>query len=178
MQLLSDYVNAKSKGEIWSFRVFWAVAGGFLSVADTMLPHFLPWVKWGFASSVSLILLSLGKFRDLWMVFFLRWILSGVATGRLISAGGIISFTAGISSTAVMLVLTVSLEKRNLISFYGVSVSGAVVHNVVQLITAGLLLNVSTLNMIKPTILFSIPSGMFVAFISRKVIRQAHLLIG
>jgi heptaprenyl diphosphate synthase len=99
-------------------------------------------------------------------VTVLRSLIGGLLRGSVI--GLFLSFSGGIVSTLVMIGLFLLFDDS--VSEIGVSVAGAVTHNVVQILAAYLLVKHAALFFYMPyLILIAIPTGLFVGFASRRV---------
>ena len=97
------------------------------------LSFIAPGVKLGLANSVALILLCYGDFRGAILVNITRILLSALLFSSPFSL--IFSLTAGILSVVIMRLLS-GIKG---VSVVGFSISGAAVHNLVQLTVASLL---------------------------------------
>ena len=97
------------------------------------LSFIAPGVKLGLANSVALILLCYGDFRGAILVNITRILLSALLFSSPFSL--IFSLTAGILSVVIMRLLS-GIKGVSVIGF---SISGAAVHNLVQLTVASLL---------------------------------------
>lgn len=97
------------------------------------LSFIAPGVKLGLANSVALILLCYGNFRGAILVNITRILLSALLFSSPFSL--VFSLTAGILSVVIMRLLS-GIKGVSVIGF---SISGAAVHNLVQLTVASLL---------------------------------------
>ena len=97
------------------------------------LSFIAPGVKLGLANSVALILLCYGDFRGAMLVNITRILLSVLLFSSPFSL--VFSLTAGILSVVIMRLLS-GIKGVSVIGF---SISGAAVHNLVQLTVASLL---------------------------------------
>ena len=99
-------------------------------------------------------------------VTVLRSVIGGLLRGSVV--GLFLSFSGGLVSTLVMIFLYVLFDGT--FSVVGVSVAGAVTHNVVQLLAAYLLVRHLALFYYMPyLILIAVPTGLFVGFAARRV---------
>lgn len=112
----------------------------------------IPGAKLGLANAVGLVLLIYFPFREVMLNVVLRTVTVSFITGSFMSTMFIYSLLAAISSTVVMVVVY-NLAKRWL-SFVGVSVCGAVTHNLTQLGLALILLGHKGLLVFLPWLLF------------------------
>lgn len=104
---------------------------------ENLLPTPIPWLRLGIANIITLATLVLYGFRAAMMVTLIRVTLSSIFIGTFLGPGFIMSFCGGVSSTAAM-GITFSLFPR-LFGPVGLSLIGALFHNVSQLFIAYLL---------------------------------------
>lgn len=97
------------------------------------LSFIAPGVKLGLANSIALILLCYGDFKGALLVNITRVLLSALLFSSPFSL--VFSLTAGLISVVIMRLLS---EIKS-VSAIGFSISGAAVHNLVQLTVASLL---------------------------------------
>ncbi len=113
-----------------------------LQIAESLIPHPVPGLRLGLANIITLIaLINLG-FASSLEITILRTILSSFMMGTFMSPGFILSFTAGVMSTLTMgfLYWLAHGRKQHVLSIVGISILGALVHNIVQLCLAYFLL--------------------------------------
>jgi|DewCreStandDraft_5_1066085.scaffolds.fasta_scaffold49789_3 heptaprenyl diphosphate synthase len=94
----------------------------------------IPGVKLGLANAVSLVLILYFPAREVVLNVILRTVTVSLLTGTFMSTIFIYSLLAGLSSTFVM--LAVYHLGKKWFSFVGVSVCGALTHNLTQLTLA------------------------------------------
>jgi heptaprenyl diphosphate synthase len=142
--------------------------GLVLSIIESMFPPLLPipGAKLGLANIATVIALYLFDPEMALEVTVLRALIGGLLRGSVI--GLFLSFGGGVISTLVMIALV--LLFGDTFSMIGVSVAGAVTHNVVQLLAAYLLVRQTALFYYMPyLILLAVPTGLFVGFAARRV---------
>jgi heptaprenyl diphosphate synthase len=101
---------------------------------EYLLPTPIPWLRLGIANIITLVALSLYGFSTAMTVTLIRVILASIFTGTFLGPAFILSFSGGISSTAAMgLVL---MLRRNPFGTVGLSLIGALFHNIAQLALA------------------------------------------
>ncbi|MDO8603659.1 MAG: Gx transporter family protein [Candidatus Omnitrophota bacterium] len=113
-----------------------------LQIAESLIPHPVPGLRLGLANIITLVaLVNLGFGYSL-EITVLRTVLSSFIMGTFMSPGFILSFAAGVMSTLTMgfLYWLTRTTKQRLFSIVGISVAGALVHNIVQLGLAYLIL--------------------------------------
>lgn len=134
--------------------------GTTLHVAEGMIPNPFPFpgVKLGLANIVTLIALYFFGFRDGMAVALSRVVLGSLVGGVFLSPGFLMSLSGAVVSTVVMACL---LGYAPCFSIKGVSVAGAVSHNVGQILAAAFLIQSQTIFYYFPFLLLAaIPTGM------------------
>lgn len=113
-----------------------------LQISESLIPHPIPGLRLGLANVITLIALVTLGFRYALEITVLRTILSSFIMGSFMSPGFILSFSAGLISTLIMGLLfwLCRFFKRYLLSIIGISIIGALLHNIVQLYLAYLIL--------------------------------------
>jgi heptaprenyl diphosphate synthase len=142
--------------------------GLVLSIIESAFPPLLPipGAKLGLANIATVIALYLFGAGMALEVTILRSLIAGLLRGSVV--GLFLSFSGGLVSTLVMIALFLVFDDT--FSVVGVSVAGAVTHNVVQLLAAYLLVRHAALFFYMPyLILIAVPTGLFVGFASRRV---------
>lgn len=145
--------------------------GLVLSIIESTFPPLLPvpGAKLGLASIATVIALYLYGPGMALEVTVLRCVLGGLLRGSVV--GLLLSLSGGLLSTLVMIAL--SLLGKKFFSVVGVSMAGAVTHNIGQLAAAYLLVRQVALFYYLPYLmLISIPTGLFVGFASRRVVNS------
>ena len=113
-----------------------------LQISESLIPHPIPGLRLGLANLVTLVALVLMGFRPALEIALLRTLLSSLIMGTFMSPTFILSFCGALVSTLVMgLLFQVSrYHRRPGFSIIGISIVGALTHNMVQLYLAYLLL--------------------------------------
>ena len=105
---------------------------------ESLLPSPIPWLRLGLANIITLVALYLYGFRVAMMVTLIRVTLSSLFTGTFLGPGFMLSLGGGVTSTLAM-GYVLSLVPR-LFSPVGLSVIGALFHNMAQLLLAYVLI--------------------------------------
>lgn len=122
------------------------------------LPMPVPGIKLGLANIVSLIIIVLFDWRDALYVAIIRVFLAALFGGIFLGPAFAMSLSGALASIAVM---TVVYRLQTDFSLIGISIIGAVMHNVVQIIVAAQLVSSITLLWYLPyLILFALPTGL------------------
>ncbi|RKY89560.1 heptaprenyl diphosphate synthase, partial [candidate division KSB1 bacterium] len=111
--------------------------GVILFVVESFFPTPFPWIKLGIANTVTLIALYYYGVKEAIIVAILRIIIGSLIKGVLFNPLFIISISAG-TGAAVMMSFTYRYF-GNKFSVIGISIWGALIFNVVQIIVANLL---------------------------------------
>ena len=109
-------------------------AGLVLFVFESLVPKPLPWLRLGLANGVTLLALYLFGIREALIVASMRAVLGSLILGGLLNPSFFFSFLGGLMS-AVLMAVTYSYF-RGLFSVIGVSIWGALAHNMTQLALA------------------------------------------
>lgn len=106
-----------------------------LQIAESLIPHPVPGLRLGLANIITLAALVNLGFGYALEITVLRTVLSSFIMGTFMSPGFILSFAAGVMSTLTMgfLYWLAYAGKHRLFSIVGISVAGALAHNIVQL---------------------------------------------
>lgn len=146
--------------------------GTALHVVEALLPIPLPipGVKLGLANIVTLLTVYLYGFRDGLTVALLRVLLGSLIGGVFLAPGFLLGISGAIFSTLVMAAL---LHYTRCFTVIGVSMVGAVGHNIGQLLAASLLLQSRAIFFYLPVLLLAgIPSGIFTGYLLKILIEH------
>lgn len=142
-----------------------------LHVVEALIPvpYVVPGAKLGLANVVALYaVMTMGFGRSL-AISFLRTLLGSLLSGTFMNMGYYLSTAGALASTLVMYGL--SKLSRGDLSIIGISVAGAVTHNVAQLLVASLLLRQIGIMFYLPYLLFfAIPTGLFVGILAGRIV--------
>ncbi len=108
-----------------------------LSGFERLIPTPIPWLRLGLANIITLAALMLYGFRTAMTVTLIRVILASLFTGTFLGPAFILSFGGGVSSTAAMGVAHRAFGR--MFGPVGLSLIGALFHNLAQLALAYLL---------------------------------------
>ena len=106
----------------------------FLSFVEYSIPKPIPFLKIGFANLPLLIGLRLLPPAWFFLLVLTKIITQGVISGSLVSYVILFSFCGNIVSSSVMFLLHAGFKER--ISFIGISIAGALVNNLMQILLA------------------------------------------
>ncbi len=101
---------------------------------EKLIPTPLPWLRFGLANIITVTALILYGFRAGMMITLIRVTIGSFITGTFLGPAFLLSFGAGIMSTCSM-ALIIMLTPR-LFSPIGISIIGAMFHNITQLFLA------------------------------------------
>lgn len=140
-----------------------------LSFIERMIPvpFIAPGAKLGLANIITVTAVYMLTFKEAAAVVLLRIILTATTFGSLSS------FLYSLSGGVLSLLVMASIVKvfRNEVSLVGVSISGAIAHNIGQLIVAAFVINSFLIITYLPILLIvAIPTGIFVGFVARFLI--------
>ncbi|MDK2784330.1 MAG: hypothetical protein PWQ41_655 [Bacillota bacterium] len=146
--------------------------GTVLHVFEGFLPALgaLPGAKLGLANLVTLLTLALYGPVETWWVVILRVLLGSLMGGTLLTTTFFLSLAGALGSTLVM--LSAVRLGRGALSLVGISVLGAVAHNLSQLLMASLLIQHLGIFFYLPyLLLFALPTGYFIGITASCVLR-------
>ncbi|MBP3920659.1 MAG: Gx transporter family protein [Bacilli bacterium] len=140
-----------------------------LSIVESFIPLFngmIPGVKLGLANIIVLMVLYKYKVKDVYFVSILRVIIVGVLRTGLFSINFFFSLSGAFFSATSMIIF-----KKTKLSMVGVSIIGSIFHSLGQILMAVFILNNNKMLYYLPwIILFSIPTGIFVGIVSKKLL--------
>lgn len=113
-----------------------------LQIAESLIPHPIPGLRLGLANVMTLIALVTLGLNSALEVAVLRTIMSSFIMGTFMSPTFILSFSGALISTLAMgfLYWLTRRQKHYRLSIIGISIAGALTHNLVQLYLAYLIL--------------------------------------
>ena len=144
--------------------------GSVLHVVEGLLlvPLPLPGVKLGLANIVTLFALHLYGFRAGMAVATARVFLGSLLGGVFLSPGFFLALSGAVACTLIMAIL---LKYTSCFSLIGISMAGAVGHNLGQLLTASLILRSSAVFYYLPVLLLAgVPTGIFTGYILKSLL--------
>lgn len=122
------------------------------------LPLPVPGIKLGLANIISLIVIATFGWRDAVYVVIIRVFIASLFGGVFLGPAFAMSMSGAIVSTVTM--AYVYKYWYHTFSFIGISIIGAVIHNVAQIMMAALVVSSITLLWYLPyLILFAVPTG-------------------
>ena len=147
-----------------------AATAAMIQIIESPLPRLLPWLKPGLSNSIVLFgILRISPWFGVQIVV-LRSFLTGIFLGTLFSPVNLLAFAGGISSALVM-GGTHRFFSR-FFSVYGISILGALVHNIAQLSAIGALFGASVPIWFHLVLMIwiAIPSGIIVAKMTNELL--------
>lgn len=140
---------------------------------ESLLPTPIPWFRLGIANIITLATLVLYGFRPAMMITLIRVILSSIFIGTFLGPGFIMSFGGGVTSTLAMGIVFTLLPR--LFGPIGLSLIGALFHNIAQLFLAYILFvqKIEPILMVSPVlILLGTITGVVNGFIAGMLIKS------
>lgn len=128
----------------------------------------IPGVKLGLANIVTLYVLMNFELKDAIMVSILRTLLGALISGTFMTPTFYFSFAGGVVSALAM----GGLYKfgRKYFSMMGISLCGALTHNLAQLLVAALMIEQSLIFIYLPVMLLAaLPTGAFVGLVTGRI---------
>lgn len=146
-----------------------------LNIVEAFIPlfnGFIPGLKLGLANIVTVFIIYQYGLKDALYVGILRVFLVGMIRTGLFNT----SFIFSISGCILSIVMMFIAKKYLKLSIIGVSIIGSIFHSIGQVIIAMILLNKTMLYYLPWLLLFSIPTGIIVGLISKKLIDSYNML--
>lgn len=138
---------------------------------DLVIPGF----KLGLANIVGLYVIMNFGIRDAIVVAILRTVLGSLMSGTFMTVTFFFSFSGGLVSTIVMGLLYRYGTK--LFSMMGISLVGALSHNLAQLLVAAFVIqNMAIFSYLPYMLFFALPTGALVGMVTSKV--NKHYALG
>lgn len=151
--------------------------GLILFLFESLIPRPLPWLKPGLAHIATLIAIYLMNNRAAMLVVVVRVLVGSLLLGSLFNPTFVLSLGGGIAATFVMAMTHHYLPRT--FSIFGISILGAVVHNLVQLLLVQILIvhRLEVLYLAPFMILSSLFTGFIVGLISYLLIQRIQLVV-
>lgn len=112
----------------------------FLSAIEVAIPKPLPFMRLGLANLPIILALPIVNARQYFFISIMKIFVQTLVSGTLFSYVAVFSFTGSISSSTAMFLLWQIAKKTCLISFLGISITGALFNNIAQLLMSVLFL--------------------------------------
>ena len=100
-----------------------------LNILELPIPKPLPWVKLGLANLITVIVLIEMGMLESFLVIILRIFITSIVIGNFFTIGFFLSLSGGIAALSSM-----NFMKHFSFSIYSISIMGALIHNLVQLL--------------------------------------------
>jgi len=129
----------------------------------------VPGVKLGLANIITLVALVVFDFRTAMVIAVMRTVLGSLLAGTLFGMGFFMSFAGAVTATVVMALV---LRIFTMFGMVGISVLGAIAHNIGQLIMATFVLHFPGIFLYLPAMLvFSIPTGFLTGLLINELVK-------
>jgi heptaprenyl diphosphate synthase len=164
--------NAKIHSETIHIALLSAYAVGLHSI-EAFIPTPVPWLRLGLANIITLTTLYLYGLRAGMTVTLVRVFIRSLLAGTFLGPAFIMSLGGGITSTLVMWIVIVA--SRRFLGPVSVSITGALTHNVTQLLLAYVLFvrQIKAIVLISPFILGAgIITGAFNGVVTNLIIKK------
>ena len=133
-----------------------------------------PGAKLGLANIVTLVSLNLFGFKESIIILSIRILMASIFAGG--ASAFLYSITGGLFSL-ISMYLFIKFDKFNM-SILGISIIGAVFHNVGQLLTSSIIIHNIDIFMYLPFLLLSsIPTGIFIGLASKFMYSKSKIHI-
>lgn len=151
--------------------------GLILFFFESLIPRPLPWLKPGLAHIATLMALYLMGMGEALMVVGLRVLIGSLLLGSLFNPAFVLSLGGGMAATVVM-----GLGYRygsKIFSLFGISIMGAAMHNLAQLLLVQLLIvhRIEIFYLAPFMILSSIITGFIVALVAHLLMEKLPVIL-
>ena len=136
----------------------------FFSIAENMLIHPLPFLRYGFAMIPMLFALDKLNFKEYIFLALGKWLASTLSQGTLLSPFSVIALSSSIASAITMFILYKLLNKY--ISLYTISLISSIVSTFTQLFVASLFLGSALIRLSIVMLPLSELTGLITAFLA------------
>ncbi|MEK7448729.1 MAG: Gx transporter family protein [Planctomycetota bacterium] len=177
----SDKVDQETKSNITRVAALVSIAT-VLQISESLIPHPVPGVRLGLANMITLVALVEMGFGAAMEISILRCVLSSFVLGTFLTPTFILSVSGALLSTIFMWVfyrLSSRLSKYGF-SLIGISIIGAVIHNISQLALAYYLLikHPSIFYFLPLLMISSIVMGLLTGLVAAQVLWQLKYAVG
>jgi len=142
-----------------------------LSMIESFIPLFngyIPGLKLGLANIIVVMVLYKYSVKDVFFVSILRIVVVGILRTGLFSVNFFFSLFGALFSCLAMIIF-----KKTKLSMIGVSIIGSIFHSLGQILVAVIMLKNNNMIYYLPwLLLFSIPTGLFVGIVSKKMLNE------
>lgn len=143
-----------------------------LHMIETMLQLPLPMgMKLGLANIISLVVVEIYDVKEMFVVNFLRVMISSLMTGIFLSPGFFIS-CGGVLLSSIALAIVKKMTKLPMVSM---SILAAVFHNIGQILVVSFMYsNLAIMSYIFILLASSIPTGIFTGLTAIEITKRIH----
>jgi heptaprenyl diphosphate synthase len=148
-----------------------------LNIFENTIPFFggmIPGLKLGMANIIVLVILYMYTWKDALYISILRVLLVSILSTGLFNIMFFFSLTGALVSIIAMAVF----KKYIKLSIIGISIVGSIFHSIGQIIIAIIFLKTANMIYYLPwLLLFSIPTGIIIGTISKKILNRLNIAI-
>ena len=147
-----------------------------LSIIESFIPIFntIPGLKLGLANTVIILVLYVYGFKDALLVSIIRIFIVGILRVGLFN----LSFFFSLGGAFLSVLMMFLFKRLTKLSPVGISLIGSISHNIGQVLIALILIYTDAWFIYLPyLIIFSIPTGIIIGFISKEMIKEYKKII-
>ena len=135
-------------------------------VVESFIPKPFPFMKLGLANMIVLLLLVSGNIRYVFVVIIGKTVVGGFFSGLFLSPTTLLSISGSLCS---LMVMTLFIKSKVRFSMIGISILGAVTHNLAQIAVVRLILiKENTIFYLTPLlIIMGIVTGIIIGYIAK-----------
>ncbi len=152
--------------------------GLILFLFESLIPRPLPWLKPGLAHIATLLAIYMMGVSEAMIVVLIRVLVGSLLLGSLFNPAFLLSLGGGIAATMAMGLAYRYFSK--IFSVFGISILGAVVHNLTQLLLVQVLIvhRIEIFYLVPIMILSSLFAGFIVALVAYLLMQQLQSIFG
>jgi len=136
---------------------------------ESLLTLPVPWLRLGLSHIVTMLLLPFYGSSFVLGIFLIRVIVGSALVGKLFSPGFILAFGGGLAATLAMIAAFRLAGK--VLSFWGISLVGAWVHNLIQVFLAALIIQQASILLLLPYFLgFALVTGSVNGILTNRIL--------
>ena len=135
-------------------------------VIESFIPKPFPFMKLGLANMIALVLLVSNNIKYAFIIIIGKTVVGGFFSGLFLSPTTLLSLGGSLCSFVVM---TVFIKSKVRFSIIGISILGAVTHNLAQIVVVrSLLIKENTIFYLTPLLIFmGIVTGIIIGYIAK-----------
>lgn len=163
MTVFENIKYNKGKRRIYDI-IFFAFLSSFIAALENMFPRPIPYFRIGFSFIIIIMVLDSFKLRELIFLILIKNVSVAIAFAYIFTPPFYLGLCGGIASVIVMKLMRYF---KNVFSFFGISLAGAMISNLSQAFLSKFLFNLPDIKfLIVPVLILSLITGSVVGIIT------------